>query len=250
MKIIKKIKINLATYIFIILFLFSGYKSNLLYLLLVFLIHELGHVFFCKLFNIRIQSIEIFPYGGVIKLNHQLNVEIYKEFFISAGGILFQVVFEIINIIYFRNHLFSYFNIAFLKINLIPIIPFDGHKIIWCFFSKYLPFFYAKFFSLILSILFLVILFFYELVFIKINIVFIIFSLCFTFKEIKMINYVINRFYLERLLSEFKFLKTKYHSNKNLKLIKRNVLSFFLDEEYVHERVIIAKKFDNSSYIW
>lgn len=250
MKIIKKVKINLTTYIFAILFLFSGYKSNLLYLLLVFFIHEVGHVFFCKLFNVRIQSIEIFPYGGVIKLNHKLNIEIYKEFFISAGGVLFQVIFEIINMIFLKNHLLSYFNMSFLKINLIPIIPFDGHKIVWCFLSNYLPFFYARFFSLILSILFLISLFFYELIFIKINIAFIIFSFCFTFKEIRVINHVINRFYLERWLFDFKFSKTKYYNNKNIKYLKRNELCFFLDEIYVHERVILSKKFDNSSYIW
>ena len=249
MKIIKKIQINFTTYIFIILLLYSGYKDMLAVLLIVFLVHELGHIFFCILFKIKIISIEIFPYGGVIKLRKLFNNPIYQDLLISFGGVLFQTIFELINIFFIRNPLICYYNRIFIFINLLPIIPFDGSKILFCLLTKYIPYFYALKLSMLLSVLFTIFVVIYQVIFSDFNIVFTSFIFFYTLIEIKRFNYVLNQFYLERYLYDFSHLKNKYYDLVNIHLIQREKYCFFFDNFYVSERDILAKKFDNSSYI-
>lgn len=248
MRTIKKVKINITTYIFMILLLYSGYKDMLVILSCVFLVHELGHVFFCTLFKVKIISIEIFPYGGVIKLKKLFNNPIYKDLFISLGGIFFQIIFELVNIIFIKSSLIHYYNKIFILINLLPVIPFDGSKILFCFLTKYIPYFYALKLSLILSILFTMFITIYQVFFNDFNFVFLSFVFFYALTEIKRFNYVLNQFYLERYLYDFSHKKSKYYDLVDIRLIRREKQCFFFDGFYVSEREILAKKFDNSSY--
>lgn len=136
MKNIKRIKINFLTYLFLILFIFSGYKSIVVYISLVFVVHEIGHLFFLIIFNIEISSFSIYPFGGIIKFYEGINIKFYKSLLINLGGILFQLILLLLNIIFFKNSYIKYYNNLFLFINLIPIIPFDGSKLLLLISSK------------------------------------------------------------------------------------------------------------------
>lgn len=140
MKNIKRIKINFLTYLFIILFIFSGYKSTIVYISLVFIVHEIGHLFFLIIFNIEISSFSIYPFGGIIKFYEGINIKFYKSLLINLGGILFQLILILLNIIFFKNSYIKYYNNLFLFINVIPIIPFDGSKLLLLISSKLISF--------------------------------------------------------------------------------------------------------------
>ena len=249
MKIIKKVNINITTYFFIFLLLYSGYKYMLFSLYIVFFIHEFGHVFFCYLFKIKISSIDIFLYGGIIKLNKMYNNQIYQDFLISFGGVLFQILFEFINLFFIKSSLISFYNRKFIFFNILPIIPFDGSKTLFCFISKCIPYFYALKASFLLSFLCTVYMIIYMFFLGKLNILFILFVLYYTFIEIKHFNYVLNQFYLERYLHDFSNKKHKYYDFANVHYIKRENYCFFFDNYYISERKLLAKKFDNSSHI-
>ena len=73
-----KFKINSFTYLLILSALWTGLIKNISLILLIVIIHELGHVFFLRHYEYNIEEIEIFPFGGTGILNRCLiNVEGY-----------------------------------------------------------------------------------------------------------------------------------------------------------------------------
>lgn len=247
---IRKIKINISTYVFILLFFYSGFKKELFSILTVFIIHEFGHIFFCYLFKTKIISINVFPYGGIIKLKKLLNSPSYVDFFIASGGLLFQVILEALNIFFIKNDILSYYNRSFALINLLPIIPFDGYKIFNALLTRIIPYFYSLVISIVISVLGFGIVLSYQIIYSRFNLIFFIFVFIHIFYEIKDFVFVINQFYLERLLYNFNFRKTKYYRSLNIKLLMKGVHCFFFNKVYISERTLLAKKFDNSSYFW
>ena len=243
---ISKIKINLFTYLFIILFIFSGFKKDLIILIFVFIIHEFGHLFFIKLFNVEILSIEIYPFGGMIKTNNFINYPIYKNILISSGGLLFQIILYFINLFFLKNEIVSFYNNLIFITNLIPVVPLDGSKIAYFIFLKFFSYYKSLIISYFSSTIILVLLILYKYN----NIALIMYSFCFLVEGFKNISYLFHRFLLERYLFDFNFKKNKYYKNTNLKNLAINKYGFFLEKTWKTEKEILSKKFDNCSYIW
>ena len=85
-------KIDNSVYVLMLLGLLSGYIKNIFIVLVIVLIHELGHVFFFYMFNYKVDSVVIYPFGGVSKVNKRVHERIYKDVIVSLGGIMFQVL--------------------------------------------------------------------------------------------------------------------------------------------------------------
>ena len=43
--------------------------------------------------RVRVDTITIYPFGGITKIDSVINIPIYKEFLISIGGFLFQLFY-------------------------------------------------------------------------------------------------------------------------------------------------------------
>lgn len=247
---IKKIKINFSFYLFIILFLFSGFKNSLIYILLIFIVHELGHIFFCVIFNVKILKLEIYPFGGIFYFNKEYNIEIYKDFLISSGGIIFQMLLFLINRFFCSFEILDYYNLFFLSFNSLPIIPFDGSKILYILISKFFSYYYSFIAYLFISISFLLFFFLMNLFNCYSCLLVIVFSLFFTYKEYKDFPLIFNKFLIERFLHNYKYKKKKYIRKYDIKHLCRGKVCFFLLDSYENEKKLLSKKFDNSSYIW
>ena len=201
-------RIDSSTYLLMLLGLLSGYIKNVFIILIIVLIHETGHVFFFYLFNIEIESIVIYPFGGVSKINKRIHERIYKDIFISLGGILFQLILFIIVYFLYKNgfivsstyHMYNTYNRSIILFNLIPIIPLDGSKLFFALFTKFLSFRLSYILMVIVGIISLLLFILYNWIF-KINdmviYVFLIVNLYLVFKDYK---YVMNKFYLERIM--------------------------------------------------
>ena len=247
---IKIIKVNFLTYLFVFLIIYSGYINYLIYFSIVFIFHELGHIFFAKLFNIKILKIEIFPYGGMIKLNKKLNIEIYKDFLIAAGGFIFQFILLAINLLFIKNNLLNYINKLIFVMNIIPVIPLDGSQLFFIFFSKYLSYFQSLKLFYLFDILFLLLTISYGFFMGDLNVSYIIFCFCSFIIQVKAKDYRLNSFYLERYLYCFPFKKIKYQIKNDIHFLKREEKSFFYDNNWKSEKEILTKKFDNCSEFW
>ena len=244
MKIIKKIKVDISVYIVILLFLFSGLKDLVFNLLIILFVHELGHIFFCLIFKVNIQSIKLYPFGGLIKLDKKINDYWYIDFFISMGGIIFQIIFGLINAFLFKYELINKFNLVFLKMNLLPIIPLDGNKILFMILCSYFSYFYSIIIDSVLS--FVVILILISIHFS--NVALLIFSFACLLSDLKNIMLSMHRFFLERYFGNFVFKKIKYYKHNCIYLMQKNIFGYYYENRYISEQEMLSKKFDISSY--
>lgn len=241
---ISKIKINYITYIYVFLFLFSGYKNNVFIVFLIFFTHELGHLFFCYLFKVTVTKVEIYPFGGIIKLNNYINYSILKSILISSGGLIFQILLEVINLFIIKSDMLAYYNYLIFCINILPIIPFDGSRIFQLFMSFFISFYKSKILSYIVSIFFLSLISLNLILKGRSNYIFVIFCLTFTIKEIKELSHLFNRFLLERYLYNLNYKNIKKHRYLNLKLLCINHLGFFYENGWNDEKYYLRKIFD------
>lgn len=240
MKNILKIRFSFFTYLYLIIILLSGLYRNLLVISFILIIHELGHILFFYLFNIKINEIIIYPFGIYGSINKDINTSINKDLLIYFGGLLFQFILYLIAIyIGFNNKMFYIYNKSIFIFNLLPIFPLDGFYILNCFFNKLFSFKFSYKISCIISLIF-------SLYFILINKNIIIFLLLFikSFKEIFLINKYFNKYLLERFLNTYHFFNIKYL--KNINKMKRDTYHFFIINKNVYkEDFILLKRFDN-----
>lgn len=236
---LKKIKINDLTIMFLLIAFLCGYIKKYLIIFFIIIIHEFGHVFFSLLFKYEIISIELFPFGGLTKCNKLLNNSIYKDLLISFGGIIFQLILLllcIINII--NNALFYEINTFILLFNLIPIIPLDGSNILFDILNFFLSYEKAIFIYCSISVIsiFLFFHFFYYSIF---NHFFIIsLFLIKTYSIIKNRKIIYQKFIIERLLYDIKYRKTKT-GHTNIKKYQKDVKYYY----YKNNKIIDEKEY-------
>ena len=153
-----------SIYLLFILFL-CGYIRIGLIISLIIIFHELGHVLVCLIFKYKVISVTLYPFGGITKVEKDINTETNKEIVLALAGIFMQIL--LIPIVKFINihdyDIFLKYNLSIMFFNLLPIIPLDGSivlksilnkffsfyitiKILYlCFFDFYLTYYYCQF---------------------------------------------------------------------------------------------------------
>lgn len=242
-----KFRIHEWTYVFFFLAFCMGMFQRVLILFIILFIHELGHLFFIKLCGYSLVELIIYPFGGICKVSHRINDSILKDLLISLGGVFAQLVLEffLLRSSFQNKELFLFYNQIILYFNLLPIIPLDGSV----FLHHFLEFFFSFEISLKkyerISLLFLILFFLYNVIFKVHN-----YLMCFVllgqyYMYFKNKKYYLKRFYLERYLWEFPYLKIKNEQGKDYHVLKKNTRHFFYDgEKYLNEKEILKEYFD------
>lgn len=241
-------RINVLTYLFLLLSFFAGYFREIVVVYLILIVHEFGHFFLMKYFNIEVNSITVYPYGGMIKSNMLINTNSKKVLLISLGGVISQIIlwfliflfykFEIISNYYYE--IFYFYNISLIIFNLIPIYPLDGFKILNSILEMFLSFKNSIVVSLIINFISLVIFFCYLYMNRISNYVIILFLLIGLIKYVKGIKYIYNKFYIERFLYEI-----EYNGLRSVKSINKmyknnfNYIGGIGENEYLEHRYSI-----------
>lgn len=243
-------KINIFTYIFLILSTLSGYFRETIIIYFILIIHELGHFIIMKYYNINVNCINIYPYGGMIDNNMLINTNSIKVLIISFGGIIIQLLLYIVFFILFKTNIlteyyffmFFKYNFYIILFNLIPIYPLDGFKIL----NSILELFFSFKLSLNISVIFnyiFIILFIIYLYIFKINNYIIITFLIVNFiNYIKNIKYILNKFYIERIIYDLKYnglisVKLKKDMYKN----KYNYINGISEKDYLNNNLTFSK---------
>lgn len=247
--ILSKIRVDYSTYILILLGLFAGYIKNIFIILVIVIVHELGHVFFFYLYKIDIDSVVIYPFGGVSKVNKKIHERIYKDIFISIGGIMFQTILIILIYILYNNdfivfstyRMFINYNITVIYFNLIPLVPLDGSKLLFSICSLFLSYKRSYYLMVIVSMIFLMFFIIYNMMFKLNDIVIYLFLIISLIKCIKDYKYVRNRFYLERILYDnyYNGIISDTIDVDRMRLDK--YYYFFVGNKYVNEREYLLK---------
>ena len=240
-------------YTFIIVaisFILTGYFSNLIVFTSIIIIHELGHFIIARLNNLYPEKIIIYPFGGITKMNNPINTKISKELMVAISGVIFQNIYYLIIIILYKHNLireyiyleFKAYHYSILFFNILPIYPLDGGIIINLLLSKIVPYKTSIKLTVILSIIFSLIILttnYYSFNYTTILIVAVIFTNI--VKYFKNINYLFNRFLLERYLYKKSFNKIRNIKNINhmykekYHIIKENN-SYLTEKQYLYRR--------------
>ena len=247
----KIIKVNFLTLYFLLLLFLCGFIKIGLIIFFIVILHELGHVFFIKLFKYKIIDITIYPFGGIIKTDKDINTPPNKELLISSGGILAQIILFIvisflpINIL--TKEIFYKYNLSIMFFNILPIIPLDGSIIINSLLNKVLSYKISYYLYIIISIIFTIIYFLFNYWYSINNYLIVSLFIIKTYYAIKNYKYLKTRFLLERYLNkyEFKYLSTK---TGNLDILKLDTYQYFREQDrIISEHKKLQEKFDKTS---
>ncbi len=245
----KKFKINITTYCFFLLAFLCGYFKNVIYIFLIVFLHELGHVLAIKFFKYKVIQVELFPFGGITKIDKPINSSINKEFIIAISGVTIQFILAII-LIYFKPNdyiLINTYNNIILLFNLLPIIPLDGSIIMHTFLEKFFSYQKAFFFYQLISFSFFILFLIYN-IFYPIDNYFICIVLLIQFLIVlKNKKYLLNRFYLERMLYSFPYKKIENNFDNNISSLKKETRHFFYqNNHYLSEKEMLSKSIFSS----
>lgn len=161
----KKFLINFyispLTVIYIGLSLVLGHFYYLFIHLFVALIHELSHVFAAIILKIKVNEIEMLPFGFYASIDNLESYNPLKQLIVLISGplsifisLLLLKIFYYFNIlsIYGYNHGIDA-SINILLFNLLPIYPLDGNRIINALSSYFLEESKTKIFSCFISLI-------------------------------------------------------------------------------------------------
>jgi len=252
--ILKKINVNPIFFFLAFVSVITGLFKDFLVFSSIIFFHELGHILVALHYKWKIRQINFYPYGGYIEFNEILNKPIKEELIIVISGLISQTLyFLIIHLIYSNNCIsrniyesFKLYHNSILLFNLIPIYPLDGIKIINLILSKYMPYRYAHYVSILISIIFMIIFTFVSIVFgLSMNFMLIFGLLIYQIiREKRNHNIMCNKFIFERYMYTLNFDKTKIINDENLKKMYRDYKHVFKSKnEYVTEKKELKKIF-------
>lgn len=243
----KIIKVDGWTLYFLFICFLCGYIKVALMIFIIVVIHELGHLFFIKLLRYKVLEVKIYPFGGITKVDKDINTPIGHELLIALGGVLAQVVLYGVmfsEMSYLDKELFWKYNTSILLFNMLPIIPLDGSKILECVLNRMWSFKVSYKVNLVVSLISLVLFVGFNYKYSLNNYMVVVFLVFKMYKYLMDEKFIYNRFLLERYLNNYRFRRIDTRKG-NLNILKKDVYQYFLeDDRVVSEKKKLAIRFD------
>lgn len=237
-------KIHPLYYLCALICIITGLFKSFIYISIIILIHELGHILAALICRWNINKVILLPFGGITIFNEFLNKSLKEEFFILISGPIFQIIICYILNPFFNDFLFMKYNYFLLIFNLLPIIPLDGSKLINIILNKMISFYNSHLLTIFISIISVFIIITYGLI--KNNLIcliIIVFLIIKIIDEYIKHDYIFNKFLFERYNYKFKFNKKKNIKGYNLKKMKKDTKHMFYINRFYTEDEILEKRF-------
>ena len=118
------VKIHLYL-LLMIAYMYALENLNLFLISYAFIIlHETSHVMMANLLKVKVFEVEMLPIG--MNAKYERNISIIKELLISLAGPIASLLFYQ----FFKSPLLKSINLFIALLNLIPLKPFDGGRIV------------------------------------------------------------------------------------------------------------------------
>ena len=127
-----------------------GYFNETLMLFGLVLAHELVHLLTARAQGLEVSEVELFPFGGVAKLEDVLELDPQVESVVSLAGPIFNFILAALALLLYAKYpawqqhkmllLFIRSNLTLGFFNLLPALPLDGGRILRARFSGVLGF--------------------------------------------------------------------------------------------------------------
>ena len=236
----KYFKIHPFTLLTTFIILLCGYFKHYIIMMLIIFIHEIGHILLGYIFKFKIIKIVILPFGCITYFKTELNTKTYKELIVAISGPIFQIIGSIILYTITQNDLVLFFNKIILILNLIPIIPLDGSKIIESILFKICSYYNTLKINEIISIITIFIVTIY--IIFNFNFLVIIWIILLIIENLKNHELIKYKFYifLKERYNNYYSLPYLYIKEINIKKIKKDYKTIFKNNtNYVLERDLI-----------
>jgi len=126
---ILKIKVDLKIFLIIILYILTKNIKVFAISFIFILLHELGHAITGVILGLKIKKININVLGLSIEFENYGKERLNNKIIIDMAGPAINIITFIIAVI-FKNEEIAYINILLAIINLLPIYPLDGGRIV------------------------------------------------------------------------------------------------------------------------
>ena len=138
-ELLRKIHIHPLLWVIIALAVATAHFIELMMVLLIIFVHEMGHGAAASFFSWRIKKIALLPFGGVAEMDEHGNRPLKEELIVILAGPLQHVWMMALSYLLFASGLvpekwhmlFIEYNMMVLLFNLIPIWPLDGGKLLF-----------------------------------------------------------------------------------------------------------------------
>jgi stage IV sporulation protein FB len=140
---LRKIQIHPLLWLVIALAVATAHFIELMMVLLIIFVHEMGHGAAASFFSWRIKKIAMLPFGGVAEMDEHGNRPLKEELYVVLAGPLQHVWMMALAYLFFLagfvpekwHSLFIEYNLMVLIFNMLPIWPLDGGKLVFILFS-------------------------------------------------------------------------------------------------------------------
>lgn len=126
---ILKIKVDLKIFLIIILYILTKNIKVFAISFIFILLHELGHAITGVILGLKIKKININVFGLSIEFENYGKERLNNKIIIDMAGPAINIITFIIAVI-FKHEEIAYINILLAIINLLPIYPLDGGRIV------------------------------------------------------------------------------------------------------------------------
>lgn len=134
------VKINLNIFLFVLLFVLTNQIDLYALVMLFALIHELGHLLCGVILDFAVENFEIMPLGFSVEFKPNVkdynkkimksNILTVKKLCINLAGPMVNFIIIIVAYLLKLQDIIIFSNLIILIINMIPIYPLDGGRVL------------------------------------------------------------------------------------------------------------------------
>ena len=156
-KLFTKIKVHPTLWFVIGISVATAHFTEMMMLLAIIFVHEMGHAVCAQYFKWRIKSIGLLPFGGNLETEEYGNKSLKEDMLVVLAGPIQHIwliglsyglyFFSVIS--YDTYQTFFYMNMILFLFNLLPIWPLDGGRLLFIGIARYHSFLEAQTYTLV-----------------------------------------------------------------------------------------------------
>lgn len=166
-RLLLKINVHPTLWFVVVISVVTAHFTEMIMLLTIIFVHEMGHAICAQFFKWRITSIQLLPFGGMLETEEYGNKSLREDLFVVLAGPLQHLwLIAVSYLLYLSSFIsaelyqtFIYLNLVLFVFNLLPIWPLDGGRLLFIAMAQFYSFLEAQTYTLYVSATFALIAF-------------------------------------------------------------------------------------------